>query len=176
MPQALKDVLAILALVGSCIVACFLVPDLPWRHLGEPAYGGALSALFVLAAIFIARLFGPRGARAERIIFALFLIGMPQVYLGGWVRAGSFIGPWLWLELLGAAIFTTLGILGVFRSPYLLVIGIAGHGIFWDAWHYHRVNYIPDWYAIGCLVVDIGFALYALSRVPFWRAHGRSRL
>lgn len=175
MPQALKDVLGIIALVGSCIATCFLIPDLPWHHIGDPAYGGAMSALLVLAAIFIARLFGTRGAKAERIIFALFLIGMPQVYLGGWLRAGTWIGPWLLLELLGAAIYTTFGVMGLLRSPYFLVLGIAAHGLLWDSWHYHHVKYIPDWYAIGCLIVDVGFALYAWSRVPMWRAHGRVR-
>lgn len=175
MPQALKDVLAILALVGSCIATCFLVPDLPWLHIGEPAYGAALSTLFVLTGILVARMFGTRGARAERIIFALFLIGMPQVYLGGFLRFGKWIAPWLWLELLGMAIFTTLAVLGLFRSPWFLVAGIAAHGLFWDSWHYHRVNYIPDWYAVGCLIVDVGFALYAVSRVPMWRTHGRPR-
>lgn len=175
MPQSLKDVLAIIALVGSCIAICFLIPDLPWLHIGEPAYGAVLSTPCMVVGIFIARLFGTRGARAERILFALFLMAMPLVYIGGFLRLGKWIAPWLWLELLGAAIFTTFAVLGLYRSPNFLVVGIAAHGLCWDSWHYHRVDYIPDWYAVGCLIIDVGFALYALGRVKVWRTHGRAR-
>ena len=55
--------------------------------------------------------------------------------------------------------------LGVKRSPWFLAIGMALHGLAWDAWHYRKSNYIPDWYVIACLAVDLAFGAYIASRV-----------
>src|SRR6476659_1164220 len=73
------------------------------------------------------------------------------------------------VELVGFLIYVTLAVLGLKRH-WLIAAGIAAHGIAWDLWHYvPGSSYIPSWYAIACLVVDIGLATYAAARIPAWR-------
>jgi hypothetical protein len=106
-----------------------------------------------------------RAIQAERWLLAAFLCGMPVVYVLRYlVAANTKPGGWFWLELAGIAIFATLALLGVKISPWFLVIGIAAHGLGWDWWHFHKSAYIPDWYSIGCLLVDITIGAYAAVR------------
>jgi len=121
--------------------------------------------------LYITRLLGARGIAIERIALALFLAGMPLVYVLRWVtkRDGAG-GEWLWLELLGFVVYAALAVLGLKVSPWYLAAGIALHGIVWDAWHYFTAEtYMPHWYAIACLLVDIGIGAYVAARIPAWR-------
>ena len=55
------------------------------------------------------------------------------------------------------------------------VVGIVGHGLAWDSWHYYTdTAYMPRWYAIACLLADIGLGLYIAARIPAWRDWQRS--
>jgi hypothetical protein len=74
----------------------------------------------------------------------------------------------LWIELLGLVVYVALAVLGLKVSPWFLVVGIAAHGLAWDSWHYHSA-YIPNWYAIACLLADIGLSVYIAARIPAWR-------
>jgi hypothetical protein len=76
------------------------------------------------------------------------------------------------LEVFGIAVFVALAVAGWFRSPWFLVIGIAGHGVAWDLWH-HGALVVPSWYALGCLVADLALAAYAATQVPAYRAAQR---
>jgi hypothetical protein len=109
----------------------------------------------------------------ERRVLALFLAGMPLVYVASWLvtRGAGTGGGWLWVEIAGFPLYTALAILGIRRSPWLLAAGIAAHGLAWDSWHYFtKTAYIPGWYAIGCFLVDIGLGIYIATRIPAWRA------
>ena len=88
-------------------------------------------------------------------------------YIAGGCCRGGDAG--LWIEIAGFPLYAVLALLGLKRSPWFLVAGIAGHGVAWDAWHLGSA-YIPDWYALGCLLVDIGMSLYVAARIPAWRA------
>jgi hypothetical protein len=148
---------------------------------GVPSWRGALLDVCHLAAIaggvtlvllFVTRRLGARGIAVERAWSALFLVGMPVVYIVGWLGAGGSgaSGAWLLVELLGFAIYSTLALLGLRRSPWFLVAGIAAHGVAWDAWHYALESaYIPAWYLTGCLLADVGLSVYLATRVPAWR-------
>jgi len=140
--------------------------------LDDPAYRAALSMVPLLGAILVLRALGRRGTRFERALFALFLAAMPTIYVGSCLREGS--GPWLWVEIGGLVLYAGLAILGLLRTPWFLAAGIAGHGLFWDSWHYALTSYIPRWYVVGCLVVDLGFAAYAAAQVRHWRSRSRS--
>lgn len=107
----------------------------------------------------------------ERLTVALFLGGMPLVYLGRWLwHGGATAGTgWLAVELFGTVVFVGLAILGYRGLPWLLVGGVALHGIAWDSWHLGTSTYVPDWYARACLVIDLGLALYCATRIPLWR-------
>ena len=55
----------------------------------------------------------------------------------------------------------------VFHETGFIPTGIGAHGL-WDAWHighsaFLGPRYITRWYAVFCLVVDVGFAAYAAS-------------
>jgi hypothetical protein len=104
---------------------------------------------------------------------ALFLLGMPTVYLGSLALHGGN-RSWLTTELIGQIAFATLAIAGLRGSGWILVAGLAAHGLAWDLWHHGRTPFMPDWYAVGCLIVDVGWALYAASRVAVWHAAAAS--
>src|SRR5262245_49199583 len=160
-------VLTALAVVG--------VPLESWRtDPVDPCHLAALAGLAVVVLLFAARMRG--GAAAfERSVLVAFLAGMPLVYVASWL----WVTPrddtaWLAVEAIGVPIYVALAIAGLRRSPWLLVAGIAAHGIGWDLWHHAHATYIPHWYATGCFLMDIGVAIYAAACVPRWReAHER---
>ncbi len=117
-----------------------------------------------------ARWRGDAGIALERGVLALFLAGMPVIYLARWLmfRPADTQPAWLTVELVGLGIFGLLAVIGLKRSPWFLVVGIAGHGIAWDIPHLTSA-YIPSWYAIMCMLVDVGLGLYTAARIPAWR-------
>jgi hypothetical protein len=157
---------ALAALLLSCIGTGFLLPDVPFRHLGEPTYQAALAMVVTVAALLVLRAIGPRGARVERIVLAVFLGSMPLVYITTWLVAGA--GGSIGVEIAGLLFYATVAIIGATRDPRALVIGIAAHGL-WDLAHYRRSAFMPDWYALGCAVADAGVAIYTASRIGRWR-------
>jgi hypothetical protein len=95
---------------------------------------------------------------------------MPLVYVMGWfVARGRGASSWIWVELLGLAIYAAFAALGLKNSPWFLAIGIAAHGLAWDSWHYKNSAYVPDWYAVACLLVDLVLGAYLIARVPAYR-------
>ena len=106
----------------------------------------------------------------ERTTVALFLFGMPFVYLIAWAQEPA--AGWLWVEFVGLGLYGGLTVLGYFRSPWFLVAGIVAHGLAWDSWHYFTATpYIPQWYTIACLIVDVALAGYLAMRVRLWRGY-----
>ena len=159
-----RSVAALACLYAQLVASVWIVP--PWStwRLGEPvilaAIGGIATSLFIA----LLRLAGMRGAALERAVLALFLGGMPLVYVSSWLVAPE--PGWLGIELLGVAIFVPLAVLGALRSARFLGLGILAHGLGWDLWHYGHTTFIPSWYAIGCLVADVGIGLYVLLEAP----------
>ena len=99
---------------------------------------------------------------------AVFLAGMPFVYLTRAFVAGTPSS--LWLESLGVPLFCAAALLGLMKSPWYLVAGVASHGLVWDAWHFGRCSYIPGWYSACCFIVDLALAGYLVSRIPIYNA------
>ncbi len=164
MLQTLSLIVLFLVAVG----AVRFVPESPWRHLDDPVYQALPAAALLLLRILGARVLGHRARRMEPWLFAIFLAAMPMVYVSSFVRSGH--GGWVWSELLGLLLYATPAILGIMKSPWLLALGILGHGLFWDLWHHGRSAYVPNWYADACLLVDLGFGFYAAAHVRYWRA------
>jgi hypothetical protein len=96
---------------------------------------------------------------------------MPLVYVSRYEFAstGRVANYWFWVEVLGTTTFVALAVLGLKRSPWFLGVGIVAHGLAWDTWHYRNSTYIPDWYAIACLVEDLAFGAYVAARVPAYK-------
>jgi hypothetical protein len=145
-----------------------------WSHpLVDVCHVAGILALVTVAILWGAFAFA-EDVRAviEQFAAALFLVGMPVVYIVAWLQVsdGSTVN-WLLIEMAGFPLYAALAVLGLWKSPWFLVIGIAGHGLGWDAWHYFSSTpYIPHWYAIGCLLADIGLSVYFAARIPAWRA------
>jgi len=163
------DALGLAALTLSTSAATLLVPDLTLAALAHPAWSAAVSTPLLFTLIVVLRGRGRRGTSLERYVFAAFLALMPWVYVGSLLFTGGS-AEWLWIELGGQLIFAALAVAGVRSSPWFLVAGIAAHGVLWDAWHYGRTPFMPDWYAVACLIIDVGWAVYAATQVQAWGA------
>ena len=160
-----RELVAFAFLYGQLVATLWIVPDWSPSHLSEPPYlaavGGVATSLFIV----VLRASGMRGSPIERIALAVFLGVMPFVYVGSWLVAPA--PGWLPIELLGVAIYVPLAILGMTRSAWFLAVGIVAHGIVWDLSHYGHTPFVPDWYAVGCLVADIGIGVYTALEVPY---------
>jgi hypothetical protein len=167
------ETIGIAALLLSTCASLLLVPDVHVRDLIEPTVQAVISTPIVLTAVLIGRLAGWRPF-VERTLLAAFLFFMPTVYLGSLALHGGG-APWPAVELAGQAAFAGLALVGLFGPEWALAGGIAAHGLGWDLWHYGRTPFMPDWYPAGCLVVDVGWAVYAASRIPVWAEERRRR-
>jgi len=86
---------------------------------------------------------------------------------------GRAANHWFWVEIMGTTTFAAIAVLGVKRSPWFLAIGMVLHGLTWDTWHYKNSTYIPDWYVIACLAVDLALGAYVAARVPAYQRASR---
>jgi hypothetical protein len=156
------DAAGLAVLVGAALAAFLLVPDLDRSILVRPE-ALAIAAMFVIVPIVVAlRGIGRRGTRFERALWCLFLAAMPTVYLAA-LRSGPRGAADVPTELAGQVVFGALAALGFWRSPYWLALGIGAHGLLWDAWHGDG-RVVHDWYAIACLVFDVGAAIYVATQ------------
>lgn len=87
-------------------------------------------------------------------IAAFFLIAMLFTYPLAAFHSGAHLN----LEVRVSLGLAALGILGFFLTPWLIIAGIFGHGV-WDLMK-HRGHGTPffGWYVSGCVVVDWCYA------------------
>jgi hypothetical protein len=160
-----RTTLAIATLLTA--IAIYLAPS--WQGILTDV---CLQAMAISGATIVllygTRLLGGRGIAIERVVLALFLAAMPVVYILRWLMARDGAGSgWLGAELFGFVIFAAVALMGLKVSPWYLAGGIAAHGIAWDSWHYSiHETYMPHWYAIACLLVDVGLGMYVAARIP----------
>lgn len=108
----------------------------------------------------------------RRILLALFLASMPMIYFWAAIRLSDQHA--ILVESLGMLIFIAWAVLAYRRSLFMLGVGIAIHGIAWDAWHHHSAAYIEPWYPMGCLLVDL--ALFFVVAAQQLRADGPQKM
>jgi hypothetical protein len=163
----------VLLIIVTVVGTWLAVYGVPWQVSGDPCLVAAAATAVIVICLWVTRWRGLRGATVERNLLAGFLVIMPLVYVARYLFAfrGREAGYWLWVEVLGTILFVTLAVLGVKRSPWFLAIGMMLHGLAWDAWHYQNSTYIPDWYVIACLAVDLSVGAYMAARVPVIRGH-----
>ena len=147
----------------------------PWQVSGDPCLLAAGTTGAIVTCLWLTRWRGLHGVIFERNLLAGFLVLMPLVYVARYLFAatGGGVNYWFSIEVLGTAIFIALAVLGVKRSPWFLALGMVLHGLAWDAWHYRNSTYIPDWYVIACLAVDLSFGAYIAARVPAYQRASR---
>ena len=85
-------------------------------------------------------------------VYALGLVLIASVYIGFAVADGRSVV--IAVEISVASIFVVLAAAAVTASPWLLVVGLAGHGLK-DLWQ-HRRQFVANtrWWPPFCLVVD----------------------
>lgn len=169
--DVVRERVAFALLIAQLVTTAALVPDWSPARLGEPVYQASWASVATTVGLIAMRGVGPRTIGTERLLLALFLGGMPIVYITSWLLSPQT--GWLPIELIGAAIFCSLAWLGVSRWAGYLAAGILLHGVAWDLWHHGRTTFIPDWYTIGCLIADLGIGLYAALRLPAFATGGR---
>jgi len=172
----MKDKLAFAFATATTGATLYSVPS--WQGFLTDAclWASAASGLTIVV-LLVTRHLGDRARLFEVKWLALFLAGMPLIYLVRWIVDGGMLAGrgGLIIELAGVLLYSALAVVGLKRY-WFLAAGIAAHGIGWDIWHYYpKSAYIPSWYAIGCLVVDVGLAVYAATRVSAWQ-RARQRL
>lgn len=98
---------------------------------------------------------------------ALILAVTVAAYVGFALAERSARG--LAVELVAAAALGALILLGLWASPYWLVAGYFGHGV-WDLAHHPArlgTRLVPAWYVSACLVYDWIVAGLILVLIPF---------
>ena len=144
-----QNSIQIVVLIAVSIITVrtlYMVPS--WRAPADPFLLATVVGALTVACLWLMRWLGSRAIKFERTMLAGFLVAMPLVYVMGWFAARDHTASsWIWVEVLGLALFAAFAALGLKNSPWFLVIGIAGHGFAWDSWHYKNSVYIPDWYA-----------------------------
>jgi hypothetical protein len=169
--SAQKTLQTVLLIIVSFVGTWLALYKVPWHVSGDPCLLAAAASGVIVTCLWLTRWRGSRGVIFERNLLAGFLVVMPLVYVARYLLAsgGSTVNHWFWVEIIGTAIFTALAVLGVKRSPWFLAIGMVLHGLTWDIWHYRNSAYIPDWYVISCLAVDLAFGAYVAARVPTYQ-------
>jgi hypothetical protein len=97
-----------------------------------------------------------------RTVYAMGLVFIAAVYIGFAVADGR--PKVIAVETGVASIFVVIAALAVTGSVWLIVIGLAGHGLK-DLWQ-HRRQFVADtrWWPPFCLVVDwVAAAIIAVS-------------
>ena len=158
-----RELLSWTPIVGASLALVWIVPENPLAHLDDPSHWGVIGYVLTvwrLVALRSDRLDRPSGA--HRILIG-FLIGMPIIYLADWVRFGGSLG-YLWVEVGGALLYWTIAAAAVVRSYRVLSAGIAGHAL-WDLLHLGTADYVPEWYAFGCALVDVAVGLFVILNV-----------
>ena len=86
-------------------------------------------------------------------VYALGLVLIAAVYIGFAVADGRWLV--IAVETNVAAIFVIIASAAITQSPWLLVVGLVGHGLK-DLWQ-HRSRFVANtrWWPPFCLVVDV---------------------
>lgn len=172
---AQETVQTVLLIIVSVVGTWLSLYRIPWHVSGDPCLIAAAASGVIVTCLWLTRWRGSRAVIFERNLLAGFLVAMPLVYVARYLFAsnGRAANYWFWVEVLGTIIFAALAVLGVKRSPWFLAIGMVLHGLAWDAWHYRHSTYIPDWYIVACLAVDLAFGAYVAARVPAYQRSSR---
>lgn len=99
------------------------------------------------------------GFDKERGFYAVVLIVIASYYVL-FAAVGASLST-LAKELLPLTFFVFIAIVGFKRSQWLLVLGLAAHGVF-DLLHPHLIDNpgVPIWWPGFCLTYDLTAALY----------------
>ena len=97
------------------------------------------------------------GFDRDRAFYPTVLIVIASYYVLFAVMGGSM--QTVLLESVGVAAFAVAAIAGFKSSAWIVVFGLAGHGVF-DWFHGHLIENpgVPVWWPAWCLAYDVGAA------------------
>ena len=104
-------------------------------------------------------------------VYALSLVGIAFVYIGFAVADGRW--RIIALETSVAAVFVVIAAAAITGSAWLLVVGLAGHGL--KDWWQHRSHYVANtrWWPPFCAAVDVVVAaIIAIEIIAGLNLHG----
>ena len=104
-------------------------------------------------------------------VYALSLVAIAFVYIGFAVADGRW--RVIALETSVAAVFVVIAAAAITGSPWLLVVGLAGHGL--KDWWQHRSHYVANtrWWPPFCAAVDVVVAaIIAIEIIAGLNLHG----
>ena len=87
---------------------------------------------------------------------AVLLTLIASVYIGFALQSGR---PYeVGLEIATAAAFVALALIGLWLSPWFIILGLALHGL-WDFLHHSVIRTpMPRWYIPLCMIYDVSIA------------------
>lgn len=162
--------LGLIAALGYCWVGLVPPTGSALDYVLNPAYFALVAATISSVTYLSVSALVTNSLDLRRLFLALFLAGMPLIYLWAAILASNHQG--IIREAVGAAIFIPMAVLGCRRSLLLLGAGIAAHGIAWDIWHHHHAPYIEPWYPAGCLIIDLALFFVVAAQHFGGRAMG----
>jgi hypothetical protein len=123
----------------------------------------------ILAGVLVVAL---RRARFERVLrfWARALFVAAAIYVG-FVLVGGAPTQWLLIEVGGLLLFTTLAVLGLKYSPWVLAGAWFAH-IAWDSLlHSQSTAFVPQWYPPLCIGFDLVVGAYIVFVWSRFRKH-----
>jgi len=122
----------------------------------------------VAAAIAVGLFATVIGFDKERSFYPVVLIVIATLYLLFAVMAGST--NFLVAEAIPALVFVAMATLGFRRTPWLVVAGLALHGVF-DFFHHAVIAKpgVPVWWPGWCLSYDVVAAAYLAALIVIRR-------
>lgn len=113
----------------------------------------------VTAALAVGAYGSSVGLDRERAFYAVVLVVVAAYYLLFAAMAGSTAA--LLAEAVPLVLFATAAAVGFRRSPWIIVAGLAGHGVF-DFFHHGMIANpgVPAWWPGFCLAYDVVAAAY----------------
>lgn len=157
-----KSAIGFLVLILATISLFWVVPALPFAHLDDPSHWGVIGYGVVFGLVVAKWLQVGAAQKRERRVMVALLVAMPLIYVANWLRFGGE-NIWLLIELIGTLIYWSVAFLAAKRFPWVLAPGIAAHAL-WDLWHYGQGSYVPDWYVIGCIIIDVSLGFYVWTQ------------
>jgi hypothetical protein len=122
-------------------------------------------AIGIILALVVSRFARWTGLDRDRAFYSTMVIVVASYYVLFAAMGGST--PTLVIETIVMIVFVLVAVMGFRFNPWLIVAGLAGHGVF-DLFHDLVVENpgVPEWWPGFCLAFDVGAAaLLACSQV-----------
>lgn len=128
-------------------------------------------AIGILAAVAIGLFGSVIGFDRDRSFYPVVLIVIAALYLLFAAMAGS--PHTLLAETVPALVFVAMATIGFRKSPWLVVAGLALHGVF-DFFHHALIANpgVPLWWPGWCLAYDVVAAVYLAILIRIRKAPG----